>query len=273
MLRIGDFARLAQVSVKALRFYDEIGLLRPTSVDRHTGYRYYDPHLLSRLNHILAFKELGFSLSEILSLFQAPLSDKHLRTILERKRSELRRSIAREKVQLARLEDWLRELPATPREADSPFALKQSPSLLVASVRETLGGYDEAENLFDELQHYLRRYQRVGQRAAIWHACAASGHSIECEALILLHKPVPQSKRVRVFELPASTTAAAVHLGEDDTIEDTYRGLRVWIKSQGYNPTGANLEFYWPQANSKRPNAYLTEIQFPVSITTRAADN
>src|SRR5262249_58787619 len=123
-----------------LCLYDEIGLLRPTSVDRHTVYRYYYPHLLSRLNHILAFKQLGFSLSEILSLFQAPLSDKHLRTILERKRSELRRSIAREKVQLARLEDWLRELPATPREADSPFAFKQYPALLGASSGAALVG-------------------------------------------------------------------------------------------------------------------------------------
>jgi DNA-binding transcriptional MerR regulator len=57
MLRIGDFAGLSQVSVKALRFYDEIGLLKPTFVDRDSGYRYYAPQLLPRLNRILAFND------------------------------------------------------------------------------------------------------------------------------------------------------------------------------------------------------------------------
>jgi len=41
MLKIGDFSRLSRVSVKALRYYDEIGLLKPVEVDRFTGYRYY----------------------------------------------------------------------------------------------------------------------------------------------------------------------------------------------------------------------------------------
>src|SRR5262245_3817424 len=100
MLRIGDFAKLSQVSVKALRFYDEIGLLKPTFVDRATGYRYYAPNLLSRLNRILAFKEMGLSLTEILQLLQTDLSDEQLRAMLERKRSDLAGRIVREQVQL-----------------------------------------------------------------------------------------------------------------------------------------------------------------------------
>jgi len=53
MFRIGDFSRLSQVSIKALRFYDEVGLLKPTLVDGATGYRYYSANLLPRLNRIL----------------------------------------------------------------------------------------------------------------------------------------------------------------------------------------------------------------------------
>jgi len=41
MFKIGDFSRISQVSVKTLRYYDEIGLLKPAHVDRFTGYRYY----------------------------------------------------------------------------------------------------------------------------------------------------------------------------------------------------------------------------------------
>jgi exosortase K len=103
MLRTGEFSKISQVSVKALRFYDEIGLLKPTSIDRATGYRYYAPALLSRLNRISALKELGFSLAEIAQLLQTDLSDDQVRVVLQRKRAELSRRIAREQVQLAQV--------------------------------------------------------------------------------------------------------------------------------------------------------------------------
>src|SRR5262245_48977359 len=156
MLRIGDFARLSQVTVKALRFYDEIGLLKPTFVDRVTGYRYYAPRLLSRLNQIIAFKELGFSLAEITSLLQTDLSEQQVRNELERKRAELSRRIALEQVQLAQLDAWLEQLSPPAQIVESPVLLKQVPAQLVASVRATINTYEEADELLDELQHYLR---------------------------------------------------------------------------------------------------------------------
>src|SRR5215470_9414106 len=186
MLRIGDFARLSQVSIKALRFYDEIGLLKPSFVDRTTGYRYYAPQLLARLNQIPAFKELGFSLAEITSLVQTDLSDQQMRNLLQRKRAELSRRIAQEQAQLIQVDAWLQQLSGSAQIAEPPIVLKQAPAQLVASVRATLDDYEEAEGLFGELQHYLRRYQRAGQRAAIWHTCAGSSDHIDCEALILL---------------------------------------------------------------------------------------
>ena len=65
MLKIGEFSKFGQVSVKALRHYDELGLLAPARIDRFTGYRYYALDQLPRLNRILAFKDLGFSLDEM----------------------------------------------------------------------------------------------------------------------------------------------------------------------------------------------------------------
>ena len=68
MFKIGDFSKLIQVSVKKLRYYDEIGLLKPVQVDRFTGYRYYSFEQLPRLNRILALKDLGLSLEQIVQL-------------------------------------------------------------------------------------------------------------------------------------------------------------------------------------------------------------
>jgi DNA-binding transcriptional MerR regulator len=59
MIKIGDFAHLSQVSVVTLRYYDEMDLLKPVKVDDFTGYRYYSAEQLSRLNRILALKDLA----------------------------------------------------------------------------------------------------------------------------------------------------------------------------------------------------------------------
>ena len=64
MVSIGEFARLGGVSVRTLRHYDEIGLLRPAQVDPVTGYRGYLASQLGQLNRILALKELGLSLTQ-----------------------------------------------------------------------------------------------------------------------------------------------------------------------------------------------------------------
>ncbi len=71
MFKIGDFSKLSQVTVKTLRYYDELGLLKPVEVDRFTGYRYYSADQLPRLNRILSLKDLGLSLEQIARLFAA----------------------------------------------------------------------------------------------------------------------------------------------------------------------------------------------------------
>lgn len=62
MFKIGDFSKFSRVSVKTLRYYDEIGLLKPETVDSNTGYRYYSAEQLPRLNSIVGLKELGMNL-------------------------------------------------------------------------------------------------------------------------------------------------------------------------------------------------------------------
>jgi DNA-binding transcriptional MerR regulator len=64
MFRIGEFSRLARVSIKTLRHYDDEGLLRPAHVSRN-GYRYYSAAQLDTLQRILVFRDLGFSITEI----------------------------------------------------------------------------------------------------------------------------------------------------------------------------------------------------------------
>ena len=82
MFRIGEFAQIAQVSGRQLRFYDQLGLLQPAHVDQQTGYRYYSIRQLPRLNSILALKELGLSLEQIAPLLKNAISPTELRAML-----------------------------------------------------------------------------------------------------------------------------------------------------------------------------------------------
>ena len=75
-MQIQEFAKFTGVSVRTLHYYDEIGLLKPASVDRVTGYRYYDENSLLRMQEILFYRELDFSLKNIGEILSAPHYDK-----------------------------------------------------------------------------------------------------------------------------------------------------------------------------------------------------
>ena len=74
---IKEFAEFTGVSVRTLHYYDEIGLLVPAHVDRSTGYRYYDEHSLLRMQEILFYRELDFSLKSIGEILSSPHYDKN----------------------------------------------------------------------------------------------------------------------------------------------------------------------------------------------------
>ena len=110
MIRIGDFSKLSQVSIKTLRYYDETGLLKPISIDRETGYRSYSVSQLSRLNRILALKDLGFSLQQIGQVLNEGVSPEQLHGMLRLKRAVLQQHITDEQDRLARIEARLKTI-------------------------------------------------------------------------------------------------------------------------------------------------------------------
>jgi len=93
-MRIGELARFCGVSVRTLRYYDEIGLLKPGSVDRQTGYRFYGEEDLLRMQEILFYRELDFPLKTVRQILSAPDYNKEealsaQRTLLTLKKERL----------------------------------------------------------------------------------------------------------------------------------------------------------------------------------------
>src|SRR3954469_24307212 len=103
MFSIGDFAGLGRVSVRMLRHYDAIGLLRPAHVDRHSGYRYYAAAQLRTLNRIVALKDLGFTLQHVQTLIEEKVDTGEMRGMLRLRRAELAAQVKRDNERLAQV--------------------------------------------------------------------------------------------------------------------------------------------------------------------------
>src|SRR5436309_7923359 len=98
MFSIGDFAGLGRVSVRMLRHYDAIGLLRPAHVDPHSGYRYYTAAQLRVLNRALALKDLGFTLQQVTAIIEEKVDAGELRGMLRLRRAELTARVEQDNV-------------------------------------------------------------------------------------------------------------------------------------------------------------------------------
>src|SRR5215208_6611383 len=110
MLKIGEFSRLSQVTVKTLHHYDEIGLLKPAQVDKFTEYRYYTLEQLPRIHSVMALKELGLSLDEIKLMLHNDLPPEQIRGMYQLKRAEVQQRLREEQARLAQIEFRLRQI-------------------------------------------------------------------------------------------------------------------------------------------------------------------
>lgn len=91
MIKIGDFAKICNVSTQTLRYYDAEGVLKADVIDEATGYRFYSPKAVEKYKKIVFYKQLGFSLDEIKQLQAA--SEEEVQRILKQKKETLLSSV------------------------------------------------------------------------------------------------------------------------------------------------------------------------------------
>lgn len=274
MLKIGDFSRLSRVSVKALRYYDEIGLLRPAYVDSFTSYRYYAADQLTRLNHILALKDLGFTLEQTIHLLDDAHSPAQMHAILRVKQAEIQRHVADELGRLARIEARLRALEDEHALPTDTIVVKRSVPQLVAAVRDSIASYPAIGTLYAEIAAYLgsQAAPAAGPSLAIWHDEEYREANIDAEAAVPIDRPLAGNRRVRIRELPAGATlACTVHHGSYDTLGRAYNALLGWITGSGYRMAGPIYEIYLHANQPIRQDdpTSITEIRMGVEREDR----
>ena len=270
MIRIGDFSKLSRVSVKTLRYYDEMGLLKPIAVDHFTGYRFYEFDQLPRLYRILALKDLGFSLEEVGRLLTEKLSAEQMRGMLKLRQAEIRQRVEAEAERLARVERWLRQIEQENSMSRYDVVIKKLDAVEAASVRGVVPTPPDQGALWGELMGALNEQQArmIGPPMAIYHDGEFKERDWDIEVVMPIAEALTPDKRLRVYRLPGFETAACVvHAGPFATIGQAYDALAKWIDENGYRIVGPwrelNLRPPEPPGDQNDVNT-LTEIQFPV---------
>ena len=269
MIKIGDFARLSQVSVVTLRYYDEMDLLKPVRVDTFTGYRFYSADQLPRLNRILALKDLGFTLDQIKLMLADGLTPEQLRGMLTMQLNEVEKRLADEQERLRRIEARLRQIELEDKMPTYDVVVKNTPALLVASRRVTIPTNDQVPQIlgpaYKDVYDYLHKHgaKDTGPCFALWHSPADVYENEEAEAVVPIDRPLKGTDRVSVYELPSTQVAAVVHHGEFEDFTQGHAALLDWIDANGYQIVGPYREIYIRHEKSELSDS-TTEIQFPV---------
>ncbi|MFZ5908592.1 MAG: MerR family transcriptional regulator [Chloroflexota bacterium] len=266
-IKIGNFARLGQVTVQTLRHYDDLGLLRPSEVDTLSGYRYYVLEQLPRLHRILALKDLGFSLEQVARLLEDDLPPAELRGMLRLKQDELRHQVEDGLDRLERLDARLRLLEQEGQHPEYEVVIKRVESLRIASVRRMIPSYWDEGPLWGELFQHLQRADvtTCGPYLSLYHA---GEPEIDAEACAPVAADVTKIQGLAIRELPGvESMASTIHQGPFTGLAGAYAALLKWVDAHGYSVHAPDREIYLrlPEAGQSRydPNA-ITEMQVPI---------
>ena len=269
MIRIGDFSKLSRVTVKTLRYYDEVGLLHPAHVDVATGYRFYAHDQLPRLNRILALKDLGFSLEEIGHLLADDLTTEQMHGMLKLRQSEISHRVQDERERLARVEARLRQIEQEDVVSKYDAVIKKVEPIKVAAVRDVVPTPPDQGRLWGELMSHLAQHQvqPLEPCLSVYYDEEYKEKDWDIEVCMPIEGDVPENERVSVRELDGvETMAYVVHHGPFTTIGEAYEALMKWVSENDYRIVGPAREIYLRPAKEGIQNDpdTLTEIQFPV---------
>jgi DNA-binding transcriptional MerR regulator len=271
MLKIRDFARLAEVSMTTLRYYDEIGLLKPVHVDPETGYRFYTMDQLPHLHRILAFKELGLGLTQIAELLDEGVSPSALQGMLRLRQAHLQQQIQAEQEQLARVEARLRSLEQGSDLPTYEVILKAVKPITGVSLRLTTNDIAYQAHWVDTIDTMLQRYRvKPIDHMLVLHTQSEDKHapdSVEIvapvdwrDAEILSTRSQGRLTRCELSAVPRM--ASTLHHGHPALALSAYQALGTWMENNAYTIVGPRRKICLRREDNL--DDALTEIQFPV---------
>ncbi len=285
MLKIGEFSRLSQITVKTLHHYDEIGLLKPSLVDQFTNYRYYTLDQLPRIHSIMALKELGLSLEEIAQLLVDDLPPEQIRGMLRLKQAESQQRVREEQARLAQIEFRLRQIEREGMMQTVDIVIKRIEPFHALTLRHQRQTWEERRLIGEAMSDALSRdfIKPIGGTQSnplgsfplinIFYEEEFQGQYSDTEVVLKVeatHAPLVPLGEVGTFtlrEIPAIETAATyMHKGDYDSLNEKYVFLQRWAVENGYRLDGTwRFVYHRGPMHDVEPSEYLFELQHPIA--------
>lgn len=281
MFKIGEFARVAQVSVRMLRHYDKLGLLKPGYIDRTSGYRYYSLDQLPRLHRLLALKDLGLSLEQVMRLLDEEVSISELRGMLRLKQAELRQQLDETTLRLEQVERRLHVLEEDGTQPAYDVVLKPIATVFGLTCARTLppltnkgfgAFFWESSTALEKAGVCYQDVLALSYNPFVFYGRPFSqDYPYRFEAVFTVEKPdtppIPLSdgfwlrgREIAGCELVAST----LHRGSDATRRLGHVALCQWMEQHGYTLDGPVRDIYLRRGKTEESDEHLTEIQYPL---------
>jgi effector-binding domain-containing protein len=271
LLTIGGMARLSGLTVKALRHYDETGVLKPSQVDVHTGYRYYATDQVVAAVAVRRLRELDLPLA---SIVRALIGGSSARDVLIGHLAELRRRAVDATRMIAELEQLLSTEEDVMTAANKPtirfgFEVKELSDRLVVSIARKIASEKIPKFIpeaYSAITDYLRR-QGVEVIGPPFYVCPypdAEG-KVDGEAGVYVETRVAGEGDIVCRTLEGGRVASTLYKGDYKNLDTAYRALEEWMTREGHEKAGPPRELYLNDPDNLPPEEWLTEVLWPVA--------
>ncbi|SHJ96269.1 MerR family transcriptional regulator [Desulforamulus aeronauticus] len=270
MFRIGEFSKLTQITIRMLRYYDEVGLLKPAEIDPGTGYRMYSVEQIPILNKIIYLRDSGFNVSEI--AVALTIKDDHsLVEQLDVKYLEVEKVIQAEQKKLKKIEFAKNEIVNQKSEMHYNISIRTIPSYQVLSLRRIIPDYYAEGELYQEISTFAVQHQiEISSKVfAIYHDVEYKETNVDVE-LCAPVKKLEKSVGDFVYRntAPVPIMACTMVYGAFTNIAGAYLAFAEWLqKNSQYRMSGLNRQIvHRGPFNESNPEKYLIELQIPVEL-------
>jgi len=271
MFSIGEFARMGTVSVRTLRHYDEIGLLRPAHVDPETGYRGYSADQLGQLNRIIALKDLGFSLTQTGKLLSG-ITVEELRGMLALRRAQLEQELEEYAGRLLGVEARLRYIEGEDAMPADDIMVKKIPAMGVVAIGAAAPGY-RPEQVIEPVNRSRVQFDQLGIPGLVKVTGPYmlffednEGDDITVYvALPVAEPPAGLPPPARYVVLPAIEAVVAVRNGRASSIfPAVFNDLIQYANAHGCQTTGPGRDIWINEIDDvSQVDEQVFEVQLP----------
>lgn len=269
MFKIGDFSKLTNLTVRALRHYEEVGLLTPAHIDDETNYRYYSAEQLSIVNKIKMLQQIGLPLK----LIKEVIDSDDLSTLeyyYKKREKEIKEELESLKTKITLIEAHLSTLEDEKIMQKYNVELKEMPKRNIMSLRRVIPNYSEEGILWNEMyEEVLKQNIKLSNPplgVSMYHDSGYKEKDVDMEIQSSVIGEYQGTETIKFYEYPSFMMATVTFNGDFNQMPAVTQAIGIWIEANNYQISGPmfNISHVSP-AQDPNPDNWITESGFIVS--------